>query len=96
MALSEELKGRLRSLLSKKFIVWAVATVAMFLKLIDGASWVWISGAYIGIEVGQKVLPGVVAKVKSMMGGTNAKEDASGFGQIGKEERIEAGDGKVQ
>ena len=58
MKLTEETKGRLRSLLSKKLIVWVVATVALFMKLIDGSSWVIITTAYLGVEVGQKWILG--------------------------------------
>ena len=54
--MTEEVKGRLRSLLSKKAIVWVAATVALFLGEIEGDSWTIITGVYLGVEVGQKLI----------------------------------------
>jgi hypothetical protein len=42
-----------RGLLSRKFICWAVATVAMFMGLVDGLVWAAITGAYLGVNVWQ-------------------------------------------
>jgi len=45
-----KLKEIFERLTSRKFIVWVVATVAMFLNLIEGWIWAAITGAYIGIN----------------------------------------------
>jgi len=45
------MKDFLKGLLSRKFLIWVVATVALFLKLIDGYIWGAITGAYLGINL---------------------------------------------
>jgi hypothetical protein len=47
---------RLQDLLSRKFIVFVIASVAMFMKLIDGWVWAGVAGAYLGINLLQKKL----------------------------------------
>jgi len=45
-------------LLPKKFIVFTIATIALFMKLLDGQGWTIIAGIYIGGNVLKAVLPG--------------------------------------
>lgn len=47
-----------RGLLSRKFIVWIVATVALFMGLIDGILWGGITAAYLGVNVWQDLKNG--------------------------------------
>jgi hypothetical protein len=56
--MTAELKVRLSDLLSRKFLVWVVATVALFMKLIDGFVWAGVTGLYIGVNLLQKIIPG--------------------------------------
>lgn len=56
--MTQEWKDRLNSLLSRKFLVWVAATVALFMKLIDGFVWAGVTGAYLGINLIQKKLEG--------------------------------------
>ncbi len=43
-------------LLPKKFIVFTIATIGLFLGLINGSSWTIIAGAYIGGNIGAKLI----------------------------------------
>lgn len=47
---------RVQDLLSRKFLVFAIASVAMFMKLIDGWVWAGIAGVYLGVNLLQKKL----------------------------------------
>ena len=48
----------LKGLVSRKFIVWVVATVALFMGLIDGLLWGGITAAYLGVNVWQSMKNG--------------------------------------
>ena len=41
----------------KKLIVWVVATIALFMKLIDGYAWMILSGIYLGVNIIGKFNP---------------------------------------
>jgi len=45
------MKEFLKSLLSRKLIVWLVATVALFMGLIDGFIWGAITATYMGANL---------------------------------------------
>ena len=47
-------KPRILSLLSRKLIVFAVGTVALFLGKIPPEIWIILAGAYMGANVAQK------------------------------------------
>jgi len=51
--LSQEatMKGFLKSLLSRKLWIWVVATVALFMGLIEGWIWGGITAAYMGANL---------------------------------------------
>ncbi len=38
--------------LSRKFIAWIAATVAMFLGKVDGDAWMVVTGIYMGLQTG--------------------------------------------
>lgn len=44
----------LKGLVSRKFLVWCVATVALFMGLVDGILWGAITGAYLGVNLLQE------------------------------------------
>jgi hypothetical protein len=46
----------LTSFLSRKFLAWAVATVALFMHMISGEAWLIITGAWLGINILQKLI----------------------------------------
>jgi len=52
--LSVELKQILIAALhrfqSKKFLVWAIASIALFTNYIDAEAWLMISGGYLGVQ----------------------------------------------
>jgi hypothetical protein len=50
------MKDRLQSLLSRKFLAFAVATILLATGLINQQTWVIITGAYIGLNVAQNIL----------------------------------------
>lgn len=41
----------------KKLIVWITATIALFMKLIDGNVWGIITGIYLGVNIIGKFAP---------------------------------------
>ena len=45
------MKEFLKSLLSRKFVVFVIATVAMFMGLISGTIWAGIAGLYLGANL---------------------------------------------
>ncbi len=45
-------------ILPKKFIVFCIATIGLFMHLIDGQSWTIIAGIYIGGNVAAKFIGG--------------------------------------
>lgn len=50
MTISDEMRGRLRSLIGKKFIIVIIASVAMFMGKIGGLEWVGIVTAYLAAD----------------------------------------------
>lgn len=46
-----EIKGRLKSFLSKKLIALAIATVLVFMGKLDGEYWFWLAVGYTGLNV---------------------------------------------
>jgi len=46
-------------LLPKKFIVFIVACILVFMDKITGEQWFWIAGIYIGMNVTGKITNGV-------------------------------------
>jgi len=46
-----EWKAILERLLSRKFIVWVVATVLVFMGKIEGWMWIAITGTYMGVNL---------------------------------------------
>jgi hypothetical protein len=44
----------LNKLLPKKLIVWIVATILVFMKILPGDLWAYLSMIYIGMNVAQK------------------------------------------
>jgi len=44
-------KAILERLLSRKFIVWVVATVLVFMGKIEGWMWIAITGTYMGVNL---------------------------------------------
>lgn len=67
-ALLDKIFGKL---ISRKFQVWIVCTVALFLEQMSGSEYLWISGIYMGLE---SVLDlGVLLKAKAggQQSGTN-------------------------
>lgn len=55
-------KERLKGLLSRKFFVWAVATVLVFTKDLDPQYWFYISLAYVGVNGVQKFVDAMKEK----------------------------------
>jgi hypothetical protein len=47
---------RVQDLLSRKFIVFVIATILVFMKSIEGWMWVVIAAEYLGINMLQKKL----------------------------------------
>jgi len=43
-------------MIPKKFIVFTLATIALFMKLIDGGQWTIIAGVYLGINITGKAI----------------------------------------
>lgn len=51
-----------RGFLSKKWWAWIVATVLVFMKVISGEAWLYITLAFLGANIGQDV----VEKIKAL------------------------------
>lgn len=43
-------------MLPKKFIVFSIATTALFMELIDGTQWTIIAGIYLGLNMTGKAI----------------------------------------
>ncbi len=43
-------------MLPKKFLVFTVATIGLFLKLINGQQWTIIAGVYLGLNITGKAI----------------------------------------
>lgn len=52
--MTAEWKERLSGLLSRKFLAFGVASIALFMKLIDGWMWLTVAGVYLGANLLQK------------------------------------------
>jgi hypothetical protein len=57
----------IRRISSRKFIVWVVATVALFMDIITGIQWVFVSAIWIGGNS--------IDKLIAFKGGCNAKKN---------------------
>lgn len=51
-------------LIPKKFLVFSIATIALFLELIDGGQWTIIAGLYLGINMTGKAISLIPKKEK--------------------------------
>ena len=49
-------------MLPKKFIVFTIATIALFMKLLNGQQWTIVAGIYIGGNVLKTLFNGIGAK----------------------------------
>ena len=52
--MNEETMLRLKSFLSRKFIVFAIATAALFLGKLDATIWAGVAATYMAINATQK------------------------------------------
>ncbi|MHA2065528.1 MAG: hypothetical protein ACXABY_14230 [Candidatus Thorarchaeota archaeon] len=55
-------KKFLKGFVSKKLIVWFVATVALFMGLIPGIWWCVITAGYLGVNVTQDYITELIRK----------------------------------
>ena len=53
--LGEKIDTFFNKTLPKKFIVFSVGTIFAFMNIIDGMQWTIIAGAYLGVNVAQKL-----------------------------------------
>jgi len=49
-------------MLPKKLIVFTIATIALFMKLIDGMQWTIISGVYLGLNMTGHAITAIKSK----------------------------------
>lgn len=56
--MKEKLDYLFNKMLPKKFIVWVVATVLIFMAVLPAEYWFYITLIYIGGNVAQKFAPG--------------------------------------
>lgn len=69
------LRKFLKGFVSKKMIIWVIATVALFMKLIDGTWWGIITAAYLGVNVTQDY---IMRKLGGKNGISNSGAPAGG------------------
>ena len=49
-------------MLPKKLIVFTIATIALFMKLIDGMQWTVIAGVYLGLNMTGHAITAIKSK----------------------------------